>query len=214
MRESTLNAHPPHLFEVAASHFPYRSSKTIKEFLINWRHPANGMISAFKLESSLRVEMAALPLAVYLGVKRKVMPAWWLLLTLPILLVLVVELVNTGFEEIVRHNHPRRSTHFGRAMDAAAAAVMLMILIAAICAAFALLVPSPRRFQAMSPDGMQAERTRLEKRIREIKATRMPLGSNQIKVVAMRTQITYAEANLKCLAIVMAHDDETRLIGR
>lgn len=207
-----MTGHPPHLFEVAASHFPYRK-KSWGDFFKNWIPPVKGMRSTFKLESSLRVEMAALPLAVYLGVKRKVMPAWWLLLMLPILLVLVVELVNTGFEEIVRHNHPRRSTHFGRAMDAAAAAVMLMILIAAICAAFALLVPSPRRFQAMGPGGMQSERTRLEKRIREIKTTRMPLGSNQIKVVVMRTQIAYAEANLKCLAMVMAHDAETRLRG-
>ena len=207
-----MNAHPPHMLEVAAGHFPYRK-KSWSEFLKNWVHPVKGMRSTFKLESSLRVEMAALPLAIYLGTKRKIMPVMWLVLIMPILLVLVVELLNTGVEEIVRHNHPRRSTHFGRAMDAAAAAVMLMILIAAICAAFALLVPSPRRFQAMGSDGMKSEKARLEKRIREIKSTRMPLGSNQIKVVVMRIRITFAVANLKCLAMVLAHDEEMRRGG-
>ncbi|MEO7617415.1 MAG: diacylglycerol kinase [Candidatus Saccharibacteria bacterium] len=193
-----MTGHTPHLFEVATSHFPYRK-KSFGDFFKNWIHPAKGIKSTLKLESSLRVEAAALPLALYLGTKRKIMPAMWLVLILPILLVLVVELLNTGVEEIVRHNHPRRSTHFGRAMDAAAAAVMIMILIAAICAAFALLIPSPRRFRAMGEDGMKMERARLSGNVTTLKARRIPLGNNQVRIVSMRAQIAFAEANLKVL---------------
>jgi diacylglycerol kinase (ATP) len=198
-----LTGHSPHLFEVAASHFPYRK-KSFGDFFKNWIHPAKGIKSTLKLESSLRVEAAALPLALYLGTKRKIMPAMWLVLILPILLVLVVELLNTGVEEIVRHNHPRRSTHFGRAMDAAAAAVMIMILISAICAAFALLVPSPRRFRAMGEEGMRYERARLRGKVDTHKTTRMPLGNSQVRIVRMRAQIAFAEANLKVLDNLLA----------
>jgi diacylglycerol kinase (ATP) len=208
VRGSKLTGHSPHLFEVAASHFPYRK-KSFGDFFKNWIHPAKGIKSTLKLESSLRVEAAALPLALYLGTKRKIMPAMWLVLILPILLVLVVELLNTGVEEIVRHNHPRRSTHFGRAMDAAAAAVMIMILISAICAAFALLVPSPRRFRAMGEEGMRYERARLRGKVDTHKTTRMPLGNSQVRIVRMRAQIAFAEANLKVLDNLLAQSAST-----
>ncbi len=176
-----------HLREVA-SHFPYRK-KTAKDFLLNWVHPIEGVKSSFKLESSLKVEAAALPIAAFLGVRYKITPYAWLLMIGSIFRVLQVELLNTAVEEIVRDSHPKRSVHYKRAMDAGAASVAIAIGTAAVCAVYAVMSGIPRDIQRMSPEEAQLALGEVNARIEAIHKRSMPLGRNVTMTAILRCRL-------------------------
>lgn len=196
-----------HLREVV-SHFPYRK-KTVKEFFLNWVHPVEGVKSSFKLEPSLQVEAAALPIAVILGIRYKITPYAWLLMIGSIFHVLQLELLNTAVEEIVRDSHPKRSVHYKRAMDAGAASVAIAIGVAAVCAFYAVMSGIPRDIQRMTPEEAQLALGDVIARIEAINMRHMPLGNNTTLVLLLRSRLALLrvrEAKLECKAF------ESRLI--
>ena len=176
-----------HLREMA-SHFPYKK-KTAKEFLLNWVHPVEGVKSSLKLEPSLQVEAAALPIAVILGIRYKITPYAWLLMIGSIFRVLQVELLNTAVEEIVRDSHPKRSVHYKRAMDAGAASVAIAIGMAAVCAVYAVMSGTPRDIQRMTPEEAQAALGVVYARMEAINKRHMPLGKNTAMVTFLRISL-------------------------
>src|SRR5712692_986552 len=96
------------------------------------RNTWNGLLACARSEEAFRQELAvlviALPLAYFLA-----MNIWrWVALIGVLLLILVVELLNTGIEKLA--DHVTRETHpaIGDVKDMGSAAVGLSLLIAAL----------------------------------------------------------------------------------
>lgn len=206
MRGSKLTGHSPHLFEVAASHFPYRN-KSVKQFFLNWIHPVEGLKTSYRLESSLRVEAAALPVALVVGQVFKLDLGRRLKLLGVVFAVILVELLNTSTEELVRDNHPRRSAHYKRAMDASAAAVMLSIAMAAIGAVYVVWDGVRARYIRMSDDELDYEHSRILMRLKNIQQTRLSLGRNAVRKIWLRSRRAYYAAHLSYIKAAIKSGD-------
>ena len=96
------------------------------------RNTVNGLLVCARSEQAFRQELAilviALPLAVFVATS-----AWrWVTLIGVLLLVLVIELLNTGLEKLA--DHMTRETHpaIGRIKDMGSAAVGLSLVIAGL----------------------------------------------------------------------------------
>ena len=95
-------------------------------------YSAKGFAACYRNEAAFRQEVAAtiilVPLGLWLGgsgIERALLVGSWLL-------VLVVELLNSGIEAIVDRIGPERHELSGRAKDIGSATVLLTILIAAL----------------------------------------------------------------------------------
>jgi diacylglycerol kinase (ATP) len=98
-----------------------------------------GLIGAFREEAAFRQELAlavvAVPLGLWLGhsgVERA-------LLVAPVLLVLIVELLNSAIEAVVDRVSPERHELAGLAKDVGSAAVLLSLLLCALVWVLVLL---------------------------------------------------------------------------
>jgi diacylglycerol kinase (ATP) len=111
----------------------HRARKTGVQRLVQaLRNTAKGLVACARSEEAFRQELAvlvvALPVAYFVAAN-----FWrWVVLISVLLLILVVELLNTGLErladEITRETNP----NIGRIKDMGSAAVGLSILIAAL----------------------------------------------------------------------------------
>ena len=92
-----------------------------------------GLRTCFTHEAAFRQETLAflvlLPLSVLLA--RTVLQ--WLLLIAPLLLLLIVELLNSAIETVVDRVGPEQHELSGRAKDMGSAAVMITLVLAACC---------------------------------------------------------------------------------
>jgi diacylglycerol kinase (ATP) len=111
------------------------------EVLRIWRatiNTRNGLIFAVRSEQAIREELAALlvsiPLAWFIGVT----PARRVELVVVILLLLVVELLNTAIEKLSDRLTMDHDPQIGRVKDMGSAAVGVMLLIAGITWLFAI----------------------------------------------------------------------------
>ena len=102
-------------------------------------YSAKGFAACYRNEAAFRQEVAAtivlVPLGLWLGdsgIERALLVGSWLL-------VLVVELLNSGIEAIVDRIGPERHELSGRAKDIGSATVLLTILIAALTWGLVLL---------------------------------------------------------------------------
>lgn len=102
-------------------------------------YSAKGFAACYRNEAAFRQEVAAsvllVPLGLWLGgdgVERALLVGSWLL-------VLVVELINSGIEAIVDRIGPERHELSGRAKDIGSATVLLAITIAALTWGLVLL---------------------------------------------------------------------------
>ena len=103
------------------------------------RNSLNGLASAVRGELAFRQELAIcailIPVAVWLGedaIERALMIG-------SLLLILIVELVNTAIETVVDRIGPERDELSGRAKDLGSAAVFVSLVLAAVVWGFALL---------------------------------------------------------------------------
>ena len=102
-------------------------------------YSAKGFVACYRNEAAFRQEVAAsvilVPLGLWLGgdgVERALLVGSWLL-------VLVVELINSGIEAIVDRIGPERHELSGRAKDIGSATVLLAITISALTWGLVLL---------------------------------------------------------------------------
>jgi diacylglycerol kinase (ATP) len=102
-------------------------------------YSTKGFAACYRNEAAFRQELAAtiilVPLGLWLGesgIERALLVSSWLL-------VLVVELLNSGIEAIVDRIGPERHELSGRAKDIGSATVLLTILIAALTWGLVLL---------------------------------------------------------------------------
>lgn len=91
-----------------------------------------GMIWAFKTQDSFYVHAPIAILALSLGVFLQIEPWAWAAIILSIGLVIATELLNTAIEQLVVVLHPQHDARIGRALDAAAAAVLFSAGIAVL----------------------------------------------------------------------------------
>jgi diacylglycerol kinase (ATP) len=92
----------------------------------------NGLRFAAKSEAAFRQEIAVFLLAVPLAFLIAPQPWKRFLLIGVLLIVMVVELLNTAIEKLSDHVAPKRSSRIGNVKDMGSAAVGLAILLAGI----------------------------------------------------------------------------------
>jgi diacylglycerol kinase (ATP) len=106
-----------------------------------WRagiNSANGLIFAFRSERAVREEIVALILSLPLSWLIGVTPARRLELVLVVLLLLVVELLNTAIEKLSDRLTLDQDAQIGRVKDMGSAAVCIMLAIASLTWLFAI----------------------------------------------------------------------------
>jgi len=92
-------------------------------------HSFRGLASAFRTEAAFRQEFllcaVLLPLSFWLAES----PWQWLWLVTPLLVLLIVELLNSAVEAAIDRIGPERHELSGRAKDMGSAAVMMSLLL-------------------------------------------------------------------------------------
>jgi diacylglycerol kinase (ATP) len=112
---------------------PHRARKTGIERLVHAaRNTGRGLLACARSEAAFRQELAvlavALPVAYFVAAN-----LWrWVALIGVLLLILVVELLNTGLERLADEVTRETNPNIGRIKDMGSAAVGLSILIAAL----------------------------------------------------------------------------------
>ncbi len=114
-------AHTPHPS-------PYKSTGGLRRVFNALRYSLQGLKAAIKHEAAFRQELALailfIPAAFFLG--RSTLEVF--ILILPVVLVLVVELINSALEALADAISVETHPLLGRAKDLGSAAVMLMLL--------------------------------------------------------------------------------------
>jgi diacylglycerol kinase (ATP) len=110
---------------------PYKSTGGLQRILRAWRYSMQGLMAGLKYEAAFRQEVALVvvlvPTAVWLG--RNQLEVFMLLTSM--LLVLVVELLNSAVEALADALSVETHPLLGRAKDLGSAAVMLSLLFSA-----------------------------------------------------------------------------------
>lgn len=117
---------------------PFKSRSGLARLRRAWGYSLAGLRAAFRHEAAFRQELAlGLPL---IGVAWWIAPGRWeaLSMSASILLVFVVELLNSGIEALADAVNPEHHALLGRAKDLGSAAVMLTLGLAVLTWAVAL----------------------------------------------------------------------------
>lgn len=104
-------------------------------FIKRLGYALNGIIEAFKAESSFRLQIVAAIGALLFLIAMKASPLWWGLFLLNIVAILSAELFNTALEHFIDLIHPNTHPAIKIAKDCAAGAVLLLS-----CGAVAILI--------------------------------------------------------------------------
>ncbi|TWU58002.1 diacylglycerol kinase [Rubripirellula reticaptiva] len=100
-----------------------------------------GLIHAVKTQNSFWVHLPVALAAMGIGYWLELEPWRWVSIVVAIAMVLSSELLNTAIEEMVRVVHPSHDVQIGRALDAAAAAVLVAAIAAAVIGVIAIGPP-------------------------------------------------------------------------
>jgi len=110
-------------------HSPYKSTGGLRRILNALRYSLQGLQAAIKYEAAFRQELALavllIPAAFFLG--RTTVEVFFLIGT--VVLVLIVELLNTGIEAAIDRIGPEWHELSKRAKDMGSAAVLLALLL-------------------------------------------------------------------------------------
>ena len=120
----------------------------MKRFLKSLTYAVNGLFSALKTERNLRIDIAAMFIAIAFGLYLKLSILTWGLIILVIGFVLVAELFNTAIERLGDEaaNGVQKQL-IKKAKDIAAAGVLLSALTALIIGVLFLVIPFIQSFR-------------------------------------------------------------------
>lgn len=128
----------PHSKHLAAAS-PFKGKTGIRRLINAFGYSVQGFAAAFKHEDAFRQEVflavVLIPLAVYLG-ENRVERA---MMITSVLLVLIVELLNSAIEAAVDHTSTERHPLAKQAKDIGSAAVFIALAIVAVVWGFVLL---------------------------------------------------------------------------
>ena len=111
-----------------------------QSFLNALKNALNGIKYTFKTQRNLKIQIVFAILAIVLGLFLKLSITEWVILSLTIFLVLIVELINTAIETTVDMFTMEYNEKAKNAKDASAGAVTLMA-IASIVVGIFLFIP-------------------------------------------------------------------------
>ena len=111
-----------------------------QSFLNALKNALNGIKYTFKTQRNLKIQIVFAILAIILGLFLKLSITEWVILSLTIFLVLIVELINTAIETTVDMFTMEYNEKAKNAKDASAGAVTLMA-IASIVVGIFLFIP-------------------------------------------------------------------------
>ncbi len=100
-------------------------------FLLRLRFALAGLRHAVRAESSVKIQLGALTLALLALLILRPAPLWWALVLLASSGVIAAELFNTAVEHLADHLHPEVHPSIRVVKDCAAAAVLIAVLGAA-----------------------------------------------------------------------------------
>ncbi len=103
-------------------------------------HALAGLDYAYNKEQNLRIEIMAACLALGGGILLRISSFEWCMIIICIALVLSMEIVNTAIERLCNRLHAGYDKEIGVIKDLAAAAVLLVALMSAVCGAI-IFVP-------------------------------------------------------------------------
>ncbi|RZK43567.1 MAG: diacylglycerol kinase family protein [Pedobacter sp.] len=112
----------------------------MNKFLKSFGYAFNGLFYAFNTQLNFKVHCLVAIVVIALGLYVDLTRSEWLWIALSIVLVIVVELLNTGMELIVDLLSPERQAKAGAIKDLAAAAVLFSAIFA-IAVGFSVFVP-------------------------------------------------------------------------
>lgn len=95
----------------------------------------NGIQACFKQEPNFKIHVACTLLAVAAGTYFKINSIEWIIIVICIGAVLAAELMNTAIEQLCNMVYKERHQVIKRIKDLSAAAVLVIAMSAAICAA-------------------------------------------------------------------------------
>jgi diacylglycerol kinase (ATP) len=94
------------------------------------RNTVRGLAHATRSEAALQEELAALAVALPVGLFAAPSVAWYVAMIGALLLVITVELLNTGIEKLADHVSPGWNREIGIVKDIGSAAVFFALLLA------------------------------------------------------------------------------------
>jgi diacylglycerol kinase (ATP) len=104
----------------------------VRHLLLATRNSWNGLLAAARSEEAFRLELIAFAVAVPLAFVIAASAWQTAILIAAVLLILVVELLNTAVEKLADHVTPRPHPAIGRVKDMGSAAVALSLLLAGL----------------------------------------------------------------------------------
>ena len=110
---------------------PYKDKAGIARMAAAFANSCAGLRDAWRHERSFRLEVLVALVLIPLAAWAPVSPAERALLGASVLLVLVVELLNSGLETAIDRIGPERHPLSGRAKDIGSAAVLVSLLLCA-----------------------------------------------------------------------------------
>ena len=106
------------------------SGNHMRKFIRGFRYAYQGLIYAFSTQINFRVHVFSAAIAVLLGVYFELSHSEWIWIASAILLVLIVELLNTAIEVLVDLVSPDYHPKAGIVKDVSAGAVLLTAMFA------------------------------------------------------------------------------------
>jgi diacylglycerol kinase len=107
---------------------PFSLSKRLNSF----RYAINGLRILFKEEHNARIHLLAAILAIFSGFWFDISAMEWIVLTMVIGLVFILEAVNTALENLADIVSPGKNEKIGVVKDLAAGAVLVAALLAVV----------------------------------------------------------------------------------
>lgn len=111
----------------------------MKKFLKGFEYAYNGLTYAFSTQINFKFHVFAAFCAISLGLYLDLNHTEWLWISTSILVVLIVELLNTAIEVLVNLVSPEYNPKAGIIKDIAAAAVLIAACFAAVVGVFIFL---------------------------------------------------------------------------
>ena len=108
--------------------------------LAGFKYAFSGIITAFKTETNLLIQLCAGLLMIVFGVTLKISAVEWCICIIMCFLVLVLELINTAIENICDKVNPQTDTKIKTIKDVSAGAVLL-ISICSVVIALIIFIP-------------------------------------------------------------------------
>ena len=96
-------------------------------------YSVRGLKACFNNEAAFRQEILALAVLLPVSFFVAQSPGQWLMLIAPLLLLLIVELLNSAIENTVDRIGPEKHELSGRAKDMGSAAVMITLILIICC---------------------------------------------------------------------------------